>query len=224
METTSSTPVMASKPDPDITETIRRRYQRLAPYYDRMENFSERRYKPWREHLWSMVRGSSVLEVGVGTGKNMPYYPPNTLVTAIDFTPGMLERARKQVDQLGLNSTVRLHLGDVQALDFADATFDSAIATFVFCSVPDPILGFCEIKRVVKLGGSVLLLEHMRSSNSIMGALMDFLNPVIVRVMGANINRRTIDNVGLAGLEIEQVEDLGRGGIFKLIVARVPSK
>ena len=86
------------------------------------------------------------------------------------------------------------------------------------------MLGLRELNRVVKPGGYVLLLEHMRSPNPFLGAVMDFLNPLIVRLMGANINRRTVENVRKAGLEIEQVEDLGAGGIFKLIVARVPSK
>jgi ubiquinone/menaquinone biosynthesis C-methylase UbiE len=123
---------------------------------------------------------------------------------------------------LGLTSRVALHLGDVQQLDFPNTIFDSAIAAFVFCSVSDPALGLHEIKRVVRPGGFVLLIEHVRSSNPVVGKLMDFINPIVVRMMGANINRETVENVRKAGLEIAQVEDLGAGGIFKMIVARVP--
>lgn len=213
--------------DVRATALTRARYQRLSSVYDFMEGMTEGRYRPWREKLWSLVIGPRVLEVGVGTGKNMPYWPKGTQtlapparagMTAIDLTPGMLDIARRRAKELGL--TASLSLGDAQALDFPDASFDTAVATLVFCSVPDPVLGLRELARVVRPGGQMLLLEHMRSENPLLGVVMDVLNPLVVRVMGANINRRTMENVWASGLHIESVEDLGMGGIFKFIVAQ----
>ena len=205
--------------DEQATALTRARYQRLSAVYDLMEGMAEARYRPWREKLWAQVEGPRVLEVGVGTGKNMPHWPTDAQVTGIDLTPGMLEIARRRMRQTDLAADLRL--GDAQALDFPNATFDTAVATFVFCSVPYPVLGLRELARVVRPGGRVLLLEHMRSANPILGALMDFINPLVVRLMGANINRWTVENVQASGLQVESVEDLGTGGIFKLIVARV---
>lgn len=98
------------------------------------------------------------------------------------------------------------------------SNIDCTVATCVFCSVPDPVLGLQEFARVVKPSGQVLLLEHIRSANRLIDLLMDALNPVVVRIMGANINRRTLENVQQSGLQLEHVEDVGMGGIFKLIV------
>jgi ubiquinone/menaquinone biosynthesis C-methylase UbiE len=206
--------------DPKTTEATRRRYQRNARFYDLMGNGMEKQHGPWREELWNRVSGPKVLEVGVGTGRNMPYYPDGVDITAIDLTPGMLERARVRAQEL--TKSIQLKLGDVQRLEYPDQTFDSVVATCVFCSVPNPVLGLQEIRRVLKPGGTVLLLEHMRSDNPAIGKLMDWLNPIVVRMMGANINRRTVENVAKAGLRIERVENVGGTGIIKLIFAARP--
>ena len=200
------------------TEAARRRYNRIAPFYDFMEGLVEKsRYSRWRELLWSKVEGNKILEVGVGTGKNFPYYPANTEITAIDFSEKMLSRATEKARKLGME--IVLQQMDVQNLNFEDDIFDTVVATFVFCSVPDPIKGLMEIKRVCKPGGKVLLLEHVLSANPILAWLMNLANPAVVRIMGPNINRKTVINVSKSRLEVEKVTDLA-AGIFKLIEAR----
>jgi phosphatidylethanolamine/phosphatidyl-N-methylethanolamine N-methyltransferase len=203
-------------PERGATERTRARYQRIAPIYDATELLAERRYRPWRRELWTLARGPRILEVGVGTGKNMPFYPAGPQITAIDLTPGMLARARRRARDLGIE--VQLREDDVQALDFPDDAFDTAVATFVFCSVPDPVLGLRELRRVVRPGGRILLLEHVRSEGRWLGRLMDLLDPLVVRLIGAHVSRRTADNVRRAGLKAE-VEELAWGGIFQRIVA-----
>jgi ubiquinone/menaquinone biosynthesis C-methylase UbiE len=200
------------------TKATRRTYNRVAPVYDFMEGLVERaRYSSWRELLWSKVKGTKILEVGVGTGKNSPYYPEGAEITAIDFSEKMLERARKRAHREKVH--VQLQQMDAQNLTFADNTFDTVVASFVFCSVPDAIKGLKEVERVSKHGGKVILLEHVLSANPILAWLMNIINPIVARAMGPNINRRTVGNTIRSGLKVEQVTDLAFG-IFKLIEAR----
>ena len=200
------------------TEVTKKRYNRIAPLYDFMESLVERsRYNKWRELLWSKVEGPHILEVGAGTGKNFPYYPADAEITAIDFSEKMLRRAKDRARQQKVK--VNLQAMDVQNLEFEDNTFDTVTASFVFCSVPDPVRGLMEVGRVCKPEGKVVLLEHVLSVNRVLGWLMNIANPLVVRTIGANINRRTVENVPKANLVVEQVTDLG-AGIFKLIEAR----
>lgn len=206
-----------SEIDVQETQATQRRYDRIAPFYDMMERFSNQ--SDWHERVWSLVEGPQVLEVGVGTGKNIPYYPVDVHVTGIDLSERMLARARERATEFDKNVTL-LEM-DAQDMDFADDTFDSAVTTCVYCSVPNPVLGMREMKRVVKLGGRVIMLEHMRAHNEVLGTLMDLVDPLVSR-MGPHINRETVDNVHQAGLEVEEIDELDRLGIFRLIVARVP--
>jgi ubiquinone/menaquinone biosynthesis C-methylase UbiE len=203
----------------------RTRYSRIAPIYDLLEVLAEVGFKPMRERLWQMLNErlpttARILEVGVGTGKNIPFWPTNKRMTAIDLTPGMLQQAARRAN--ALDRQARFGIDDAQSLSFQSNSFDGAAASFVFCSVPDPVLGLEELKRVVRPGGSIMLLEHVRSKNRWLGKLMDLLNPIVVRIVGANINRDTLENVRHAGLQIDQVENLAMGRLVKLIVARSP--
>lgn len=108
---------------------------------------------------------------------------------------------------------------DAEWLGLASGAFDSVVAYFVCCSVPDPVAGLKEARRVCRPGGMVILLEHTRSSSPILGRLMDWLNPLAVHLMGENINRNTVANVEKSGLKIERVTHLW-GSIFRLIEAR----
>lgn len=128
------------------------------------------RFSAWRGRIGNRIQGHRVLEVGVGTGKNFPFYPTGVEVKAIDFSPRMLARARKRAAIPGTH--VELLEMDIQNLAFPDNSFDTVFATFVFCSVPDPVRGLAELRRVCRPGGRLLLLEHMRPEGRIKGLFL----------------------------------------------------
>ena len=189
------------------TRLTRKRYDRVAPFYDLLEKPLEGlQFAQWRARLGERISGDRILEVGVGTGKNIYYYPQNAKVTAFDISPRMLARARRKVE--ASVGDVDLAEMDVQNLAFPDHSFDMVLATFVFCSVPDPVQGLRELRRVCRPGGRLFLLEHMRPTNPILGALFDLLNPLVVRMMGANINRRTVENIHHSGWKVVLEDNL----------------
>ncbi len=201
------------------SEQVRKRYNRIAPLYDVLERPMEARAAVWRRELLSLARGS-VLEVGVGTGKNLSHYPAGVTVTGIDFSGAMIERARKRAEESGFENVTLLEM-DAEDLQFEDNSFDTVVTSCVFCSVPLPVAGLREIRRVCKPGGSVLMLEHVRSEKPLLGPIMDLLNPVPLHLYGANINRRTVENLRLAGFRDIEVTDLWKD-VVKRIIARPP--
>lgn len=183
------------------TDKIRKRYDRVAKIYDLFEQPMEAMsLKMWREEVTKDLEGK-VLEIGVGTGKNMPYYPDHIDVTAIDFSKNMLDKSREKATKLDRH--IELIQMDAQNMDFPDDTFDMVFTTCVFRSVPDPVKGLKEIRRVCKPGGKIIMIEHVRSEKKTLGLIMDILNPLTVSLWGANINRRTVQNVEKQDLQIQ---------------------
>ncbi len=200
----------------DEQRAVTRRYDRVAPVYDLYETPMEwlGGLRRLRRHLVSQARGE-VLEVGVGTGKNLAFYPADIDLVAVDVSPRMLARARRRASRVDV--APRFVQADVQHLPFPDDSFDTALATAVFCSVPDPVAGLRELRRVTRPDGQILLLEHVRPDNPVLGLLADLVTPLTRRLFGFRANRRTEENVVAAGIEPETVV---RRGIWREIVGR----
>ena len=192
------------------------RYDRVARFYDLIDRPMERLggVDRRRHRLLARAHGAT-LEVGVGTGRNLGVYPSGVDLTGIDTSVRMLARARNRAEHLGV--PVRFEVADAQRLPFNGATFDTVVATCMFCSVADPVAGLREAARVVRADGQVLLLEHVRPRTLLLGWLFDRINPIVRRLIGPNINRRTEDNIAQANLD---VVELRRWGIWREVVAR----
>lgn len=206
--------------DTDPTRLTRQRYDRIAPVYDLLEWMMELlRFRGLRRELWSAVEGERILELGVGTGKNLPFHPAGRRVTAVDISEGMLRQAQRRADRLGAD--VQLEVADAQQLPFADGSFDAVVASFLFCSVPDPIQGLREARRVLRLGGRLHLLEHVLSRIPVLRTVMRWLDPVPFHIWGAHIDRDTVHNVRAAGfVDLERSDRVL--DIVKLVRARAP--
>lgn len=198
----------------------KQKYDRNARHYDIMGLFPESLFfGRFRKKLFSKIQGTSLLEVGVGTGKNIPYYPSGMKITAVDFSEEMMKRARKRAEKV--HASVELEIMDIESLQFNTNSFDAVVATFVFCSVPDPMKGLAEVRRVLKPNGTFYALEHVRPNGKILGTVFDRLAPVVVNQTGVHINRITIENIRNAGFEIELEKNLILD-IFKMIIAKIP--
>ncbi len=179
----------------------------------------KRVFSKWRKMVWEMVQpDSKVLEVGIGTGKNIPYYPEYIEIVGVDFSQGMLDKALQRSNKYQ-NKKMRFIKMDVTHLIFPKDHFDFVISTFVFCTVPYPIAGLKEVKRVLKPGGQAIFLEHMRSSKWFNNVPLYMMNPVIKALVGTSVIRKTKENILEAGFHIVKEENLF-SDIVKLLVCR----
>lgn len=188
-------------------------YDKHAHRYDRMLAPIERHYlaKLRRETLGLLPDSGTILEIGAGTGANFEFYPKCSHAIASEISFNMLKIAQ------GKTTTIDVVQADAQDLPFPANYFDAAFATLVFCSVPDPAKAFAEIARILKPGGRIILLEHVRPTGSL-GPVFDFLNVLTVALIDDHFNRRTADLVRAAGFQ-NVTEKRYLAGILNLIVA-----
>lgn len=174
-----------------------------------------------RRRVVESVSGE-ILELGAGTGANSPLYSPGVRVTAIDLRPAHLLAATKKARSAGHRSEFTVACADAQQLPFPDNTFDSVLGTLVFCSISDPATALAEVHRVLKPGGQLILLEHVRGQTPITRRLTDWLHPVWFAVNGVcHLNRETAETVAAAGFNIDFKTTHARG-VIQVIHASSP--
>ena len=203
----------------DPAEAVRRVYEREAGNYDQNVKLPERLlFAGGREWVCAQAEGE-VLEIAVGTGRNLPHYPDGVRLTGIEFVPAMLEVARRRAVELG--RPVELRLGDAQALEFEDATFDTVVCTLSLCTIPDDRAAVAEVRRVLRPGGRFVLLEHVRSPVRAVRGVQRLLAPAFVRFGADHLLREPLEHVQAEGFSIELLER-SKLGLVERLLARKP--
>jgi ubiquinone/menaquinone biosynthesis C-methylase UbiE len=186
------------------TDRVRAIWDRSAPHYDRAIAVFERLlFGGGRQWVCAQAHGD-VLEIAVGTGRNLPYYPKNIRLTGIELSAPMLQRARRRAADLGIASDLRQ--GDAQTLAFGDESFDTVVCTLALCSIPDDSRAVAEAFRVLRPGGRLILLEHVRSPIAPIRFIESMLDPLAVRFEGDHLVREPLEDLREAGFEVERLE------------------
>jgi ubiquinone/menaquinone biosynthesis C-methylase UbiE len=195
--------------------------ERWQRYWDRKSRNYDKEMRSWDKLLagsrqWACGQATGeVLEVAVGTGLNLPFYPEDVTLTGIDFSEGMLASARER----GRVATLRQ--ADAQALPFADAAFDTVVCTLGLCSIPDADIAVAEMTRVLRPGGRLILVDHVPSTSRLLRGVQWLAERVTVPMAGEHFLRRPLHLVQARGLEIEQQERF-KAGLIERLVARKP--
>lgn len=189
-----------------------RTYDQWLGLYERVMGTAER-----RRHLLSRARGRT-LEVGVGTGRNIAHYPADTELIGVDISRAMLQIARKRATRFG--RPIELRIGDAQNLDFPDSSFDTVVAILFLSAVPDQHRAICEIRRVLRPGGRLLVLDHTRSTIAPARWLQRLLSPLVARLVRWEFMRDPVVDVTSAGFIVEEHQRSGLGMVEELVARR----
>ncbi len=202
------------------TDRVLSLYEKDAHKYDREMNFFDRLlFAGGREWVCSQAAGE-VLEIGIGTGRNLPHYRNDVRLTGVELSPAMLEIARARARELGRE--VDLRVGDAQALGFPDQSFDSVVCTLSLCTIPDDRAAVAEMRRVLRPGGRLLLLEHVRSPRLPVRLGQRLLEPLAVRFEADHLLREPLEHLRAEGFEVEQLER-SKFGLVERVAARKPA-
>ena len=196
-------------------ETIKRAYAMLSPVYDLI---FDKIFYPGRVaavDLLEIQSGSRVLEVGVGTGLNLPLYPRDAHITGIDISEEMLKKARERVTQYGMTN-VELLVMDGSRLNFPENSFDRVIATYVISAVPDPVKTLLEMRRVCKPSGHLVILNHFKSENPVIGMFEKLLAPVCTKI-GFNTELKLMPLLERVALRPEQMHRVNLMNGWRLV-------
>ncbi len=189
-----------------------------AQNYDRGMWLPERAgLRMMRQRLLAQAEGST-LEIGTGTGANLPLYQPDIRVTAVELRPAHLAAAANKARRNGRHQ-VTVACADAMDLPFARGSFDTVVGTLVFCSIREPSEALAEIRRVLRPGGQLLLLEHVRGQTALTRRLTDWLHPLWFAMQGeCHLNRETAATVATAGFRLESVASRF-GGLLQILRA-----
>jgi len=201
-----------------MDESTKRKWDFSSSFYDLMAYGPERRWAPDKRNLFANMQGK-VLFVAMGTGQDIPFFPPGRDIVGIDISPQMLARARtRAANYVGL---LDLQVMDIHKLEFPDHSFDQVVTSCTFCSVPNPIAGLTALRRVLKAGGMLYMFEHTGSHVFPFNLMLDVMTP-LWKSIGPEMNRDTVANVKKAGFEIQQVNNIYLD-VVKTIIATSPA-
>jgi ubiquinone/menaquinone biosynthesis C-methylase UbiE len=216
----------ADSPSPDkrarATERLRRKYAKEASNYDKATDFWERWLIGSEHRGWACSQAiGNTLEVAIGTGLNLPHYPPDVHLTGIDLSPEMLALAKASAKKIG--RTIELKEGDAQNLPFADRSFDTVVCTYALCSVPDEARAIAEMKRVLRPGGRLILVDHVRSTVKPILWLQWVYEFIPSRTKGEYMTRRPALHVMRDDFDIKAHDRL-RAGVIERLLALKPGQ